>query len=179
MSELVLQTERLVLRTWRESDLEAYAAINADERVMEHFPGVMTRQESDAAAGRAIEHWKRHGFGRWAVEVVGGEPFIGWVGMIWATFDAPFTPAVEIGWRLAHAHWGKGYATEAAKAALVDGFSRLGLEEVVSFTVPGNWRSRSVMERIGMRYVEDGDFDHPGVPEGHRLSRCVLYRVGG
>src|SRR5215472_4796932 len=137
-----LRTERLELRLWRDSDLAAFAALNADPRVMHHFPSTLSRAESDARAGTIREHFARHGFGLWAVEVPGVAGFIGFVGLATATFEAHFTPCVEIGWRLAHAHWGFGYATEGARAALDFGFGRPALEQIVSFTAESNRRSR-------------------------------------
>jgi RimJ/RimL family protein N-acetyltransferase len=172
-----LKTERLTLREWKASDLAPFAAINADPRVMEFLPGVLSRDESDAAAARTIEHFTQHGFGRWAIEERGAGGFIGFAGLSVVTYETAFTPCVEIGWRLASESWGRGYATEAARAALEDGFGRLGLREVVSFTVPANVRSWRVMEKIGMTRAEGEDFDHPLLPEGHRLRRHVLYRA--
>jgi RimJ/RimL family protein N-acetyltransferase len=143
---------------------------------MEHYPGTLTREQSEAfVRDRAVPHFAEHGFGLWAVEVPGIAPFIGYVGLSVPGFDADFTPCVEIGWRLAFEHWGKGYATEAARVALDFGFSEAGLEEIVSFTVPANRRSIAVMERLGMTYA--GEFDHPRLPPGHRLRRHVLYRL--
>jgi RimJ/RimL family protein N-acetyltransferase len=176
-SALTIRTHRLHLRVWREEDLPAFAAINADPRVMEYFPGRLDRAESDARATRIRGHFARHGFGLWAVEVPGVADFVGFVGLVRCDFEAPFTPCVEIGWRLAHEHWGHGFATEAALAALDFGFQRLGLEQIVSFTVPANRRSRAVMERIGMTRTPADDFDHPAIPEGHPLRRHVLYRA--
>jgi RimJ/RimL family protein N-acetyltransferase len=171
----VLRTERLVLRGWREDDLGAFAELNADPLVMEHFPGLMSRQRSDAFVHDRIEpHFAERGFGLWAVEVPGVAPFIGFVGLQAPSFESFFTPCVEIGWRLAAAHWGHGYATEAARKAVAFGFGRAGLEEIVSFTVPANVRSIAVMERLGMRF--DGEFDHPRVTGP--LKRHVLYRLG-
>ncbi|HEX5206971.1 MAG TPA: GNAT family N-acetyltransferase [Steroidobacteraceae bacterium] len=175
---ITLSTARLRLRPWRPEDLPTYAAMNADPRVREYFPKVLTAAESDREAARIAAHFDRHGFGLWAVEVVGTADFAGFVGLAIPGFEAHFTPCVEIGWRLAFEHWGRGYATEAARAALDCGFERLGLEEIVAFTVPGNWRSRRVMERIGMRRSAADDFDHPRLPPGHPLRRHVLYRVG-
>jgi len=172
-----LRTERLHLRRWLPADLEPFAALNADPRVMEHFSGLLFREESDALAARMAAHFERHGFGAWAVEVPGIAPFAGFIGLTVPEFQAHFTPCVEIGWRLAAEHWGRGYATEGARAALSFAFERLGLEEVVSFTVPGNVRSRRVMERIGMARSPADDFDHPALPEGHPLRRHVLYRI--
>jgi ribosomal-protein-alanine N-acetyltransferase len=142
---------------------------------MEFYPSTLTIAESDAMVDR-IEHRFADGFGLWAVEVPGEAPFIGYVGLAPATFEAHFTPAVEVGWRLAHEHWGRGYAPEAARAAVADGFSRLGLEEIVSFTSAVNLRSRRVMEKLGMARDASDDFDHPAVAAGHRLRPHVLYR---
>lgn len=173
-----IRTSRLVLREWRDKDLEPFAALNADPAVMEFFPHPLDRSESDAAAGRIRDHIQQHGYGLWAAEVPGVASFIGFVGLAVPRFEAHFTPCVEIGWRLARSYWGHGYATEAARAALDFGFRQLRLEEVVSFTVPANVRSRAVMERIGMTRSPADDFDHPAMPEGHPLRRHVLYRVG-
>ena len=172
-----LPTARLLLRPWRDDDLLAFAALNADPRVMEFFPKVLDRAESDALAAGIRAHFECRGFGLWAVEVPGVAPFIGFVGLAVPRFEAYFTPCVEIGWRLAHEHWGRGYAPEAARASLAFGFERLGLEEIVSFTTVANRRSRSVMERIGMTWTADDDFDHPSLPEGHPIRRHVLYRI--
>jgi RimJ/RimL family protein N-acetyltransferase len=171
-----LRTERLVLRRWLPSDRSAFAALNADAVVMEHLPAVLTREESDALADRIERHFDRHGFGLWAVEIPGSVAFAGFVGLAVPGFDAHFTPCVEIGWRLAAEHWGRGYATEAASATLAFAFREVGLEEVVSFTVPDNVRSRRVMERIGMARNPADDFDHPYAPD--RLRRHVLYKIG-
>ncbi len=172
-----LRTERLVLRGWRPPDRDAYAEMNADPRVMEHFPGTMTRAESDAHADRIEEHFAQHGFGLWAVEAPGEVAFAGFVGLAVPRFDAHFTPAVEVGWRLAAEWWGRGYATEAAREAVRFGFTEAGLAEIVSFTAPANEPSRAVMRRIGMTHDPADDFDHPALPPGHRLRRHVLYRL--
>lgn len=172
-----LRTPRLVLRSWRETDLPAYAALNADVEVRRWFSGTLTSKESDGSAARLQEHIAAHGFGFWAVEAPGVAPFIGFVGLQHVTFQAPFTPAVETGWRLARAHWGKGYATEAARVALAHGFGPLALPEIVAFAVPGNVASRRVMERINMQHDPAGDFDHPNISEGDPLRRHVLYRA--
>ncbi|HEY6879127.1 MAG TPA: GNAT family N-acetyltransferase [Polyangiales bacterium] len=169
----MLHTRRLVLRRWRASDREPLARLNADPRVMEHFPSLLSRAESDALFERITAHFDRHGFGYWALDADGA--FIGFVGLQHVQFEAAFTPSVEIGWRLAHAAWGQGYASEAARAALHHAFTSLSLREVVSFTALKNLRSRAVMERIGMH--EDGEFEHPRLPAGHRLRRHVLYRA--
>jgi ribosomal-protein-alanine N-acetyltransferase len=172
-----LETARLLLRPWRESDLCAFAALNADPGVMEHFPSVLDRAASDALARRIQAHFHRHGFGLWAVELPGVEDFIGFVGLAVLSFTAPFTPCVEVGWRLARRHWGRGYATEGARAAVEFGFGPAGLHELVSFTVPANRRSLAVMERLQMTHDSDDDFDHPGLPAGHALRRHLLYRL--
>ena len=173
-----LRTARLVLRAWLPSDREPFAALNADPAVAEFLGGVRGRAESDALVDRTMDHWDREGFGLWAVERVDSGEFIGFTGLARPSFEAPFTPAVEVGWRLARAAWGKGFATEAAEASLAHGFATLGLAEIVSFTVPANVRSRAVMKRLGMHRDPLDDFDHPGLPEGHRLRRHVLYRLG-
>jgi RimJ/RimL family protein N-acetyltransferase len=171
-------TERLLLRRWREEDREPFAAMNADPTVMEHFPAPLDRAGSDTFVDRIIAQHEQHGWGLWALEVRDTGRFIGFTGLAVPRFEAHFTPAVEIGWRLAREAWGFGYATEAALAALAAGFDELGLDEIVSFTAVGNTRSRAVMERIGMLHDPADDFDHPGLPEGHPLRRHVLYRLG-
>lgn len=171
-----LTTGRLRLRQWREEDLEPFAALNADPEVMRYFPAPLSRAESDAMAAAARAKIARRGWGVWAVEQRAGGAFVGCVGLDDATFAAPFTPAVEADWRLGRAWWGRGYATEAAGAALAFGFRTLGLEEIVSFTAVVNERSWRVMERLGMSRDPDGDFDHPRV-EGPPLRRHVLYRL--
>jgi RimJ/RimL family protein N-acetyltransferase len=177
MTDPFLRTDRLLLRPWRESDLEPFAALNADPAVMEHFAKPLDRAESDAFVARIRSHFDRHGFGFWAVEAPGISDLVGLVGLAIPTFETHFTPCVEIGWRLSRAYWGKGYANEAARASLRYGFEQLGLDEIVAFTVPYNVRSRAVMERIGMTRSAADDFDHPNLPEGHRLRRHVLYRI--
>jgi len=170
-----IRTERLVLRRWREEDKEPFAALNADPVVMEHFPATLTREESDALVERIEAGFDEHGFGWWAVEADG--EFIGFTGLSVPRFTAHFTPCVEIGWRLARSAWGRGFATEAARASLEDGFGRAGLIEVVSFTAVPNVRSQAVMRRLGMTHDPAEDFDHPALPEGHPLRRHVLYRI--
>ena len=172
-----LETARHRLRRWRPEDLPAFSALNADPVVMEFFPKPLSRDESDAMAARIEDHFERRGFGLWAVEVPGSAGFIGFVGLSTPPFEAHFTPCVEVGWRIAREHWGRGYATEAARAALDHGFGRLGLPEIVAMTVPANRRSRGVMERSGMTRSPVDDFDHPLLPEGHPLRRHVLYRA--
>lgn len=174
----VLRTDRLVLRGWREADREPFAAMNADRQVVAHLAGPLTREESDAFVDRIEAQWRDYGWGLWAIELADGAPFIGYVGL----WPAPFLdrdPPLEIGWRLASAHWGRGYVTQAARAALRFAFEVLRLPRVHSFTVPQNERSWRVMERIGMSRVPDGDFDHPRVdPQRHpHLVRHVLYTI--
>ncbi len=173
----MIETVRLLLRRWRDDDLPAFAALNSDPRVMEFFPKPLDRAESDARAAQIRECFDRDGYGLWAVEVRGVADFIGFVGLWAPTYEAHFTPCVEVGWRLACDHWGQGYATEAARASLDFGFRQLGLVEIVSLTVPANRRSSQVMERIGMTRSPLDDFDHPSLPEGHPLRRHVLYRA--
>lgn len=174
---LQLATDRLILRRWRPSDRAPFAFLNADPIVMEYYPSALTAAESDAMIDRIEETFAGEGVGLWAVEVPGVAPLIGYTGLWPARFPAPFTPAIEVGWRLARAYWGRGYATEAANTAIADGFSRLGLGEIVSFTAVINHRSRRVMEKLGMTHDPAEDFDHPRVEVGHRLRPHVLYRL--
>ncbi len=171
----MLDTPRLLLRRWREADLAPFAALNADPRVMEHFPATLERTESDALVERIEAGFERRGFGLWAVELRETGGLLGFTGLSVPSFEAAFTPCVEVGWRLSADHWGRGFATEAANAAIRFGFEQLGLQEIVSFTVPANVRSRRVMEKLGMRL--DAEFEHPRLPEGHPLRRHVLYRL--
>lgn len=173
----VIETKRLVLRGMRDSDLAPFAAMNADARVMEYFPSPMTNDESDAMVCRIDEHFAVHGHSFWMVEAPAVADFIGIAGLLVPAFAAHFTPSVEIGWRFAHAYWGNGYATEAARTLLEFGFNRAGLDEIVSFTVPANERSRRVMARIGMTHDPADDFDHPTLLDGDPLRRHVLYRL--
>lgn len=170
-------TERLVLRRWRSEDREPFARLNADPRVMEFFPAPMTREESDRQIERFERHFEEHGFGIWAVERRDEPGCIGCLGLLWVTFEAAFAPAVEIGWKLVAEQWGRGLASEGAREALRYGFETLGREEILSFTVPANWRSRRVMEKRGFHRDPGEDFDHPRVPEGHPFRRHVLYRL--
>jgi RimJ/RimL family protein N-acetyltransferase len=171
-----LTTDRLLLRRWRDSDRASFAALNADPSVTEHLTATLSREESDALIDRIEAAFDRLGFGLWAVEVVATGDLAGFVGLAIPSFDAHFMPAVEVGWRLAREHWGRGYATEAGREAMRFGFDVAGLEQIVSFTVPDNVRSRRVMERLGMTHDPKDDFDHPRFPDGHRLRRHVLYR---
>jgi RimJ/RimL family protein N-acetyltransferase len=177
MAELIeFETERLRLRQWVESDREPFARLNADPRVMEFFPSVLDRAASDAGIDRAQAKIAERGWGFWAVESKQDRQFIGFVGLEIPTADLPFSPCVEIGWRLAFEYWGKGYATEAAKAALKVGFDRLKLPEIVSFTTIDNHRSSAVMERLGMNRDAE-TFEHSALPPGHSLREHCLYRL--
>lgn len=173
----MLRTGRLILREWQPADLEPFAALNADPRVAEFLPAPLSRFESDALAARIAAGFAQEGFGPWAVEIPGVAPFAGFIGLSVPRFRAAFTPCVEIGWRLAAEHWGRGYASEGARAVLAQGFGPLRLAEILSFTVPANLRSRRVMERIGMARDAAADFEHPALPPGHPLRRHVLYRI--
>jgi len=172
-----LRTDRLVLRDWRLDDRERFAELNADTRVMEHFPSRLDRAESDALADRIAAELARDGFGLWAVARRDDDRFLGFTGLVAVPFATPFTPAVEVGWRFAVDAWGHGYATEAARAAVRYAFEELVLDELVSMTSPSNVRSQRVMERLGMTRDPDGDFDHPRIAAGHPLRRQVLYRL--
>ena len=172
-----LRTERLILRPWWPEDLEPFAALNADPRVAATLGGPEGRAFSDALAERIGLEFAERGYGRWAVEIPGVAPFIGFIGLAVPSFEAHFTPAIEIGWRLAFDHWGKGYATEGARAALDFGFGPGGLDEIVSFTAASNTRSRAVMERLGMHSDPKDDFEHVRLGKGHPLYHHVLYRL--
>jgi RimJ/RimL family protein N-acetyltransferase len=171
-----LRTTRLKLRQWLVTDRNPFALLNTDAQVMQHFPNVLSEEQSNAGADRIQAHIEKQGWGLWAVEIPGVTPFAGFIGLSRPAFEAHFTPCVEVGWRLAREFWGFGYASEGAAAALAFGFEHLGLSEIVSFTVPGNVRSTRVMERIGMIRNSVDDFDHPALPEGHPLRPHVLYR---
>jgi ribosomal-protein-alanine N-acetyltransferase len=173
----MLRTSRLVLRHWHSGDRDLFAAMNADPEVMEHFPATLTRDESDAMVDRIEAGFAEHGFGLWALEIAETGRFIGFTGLSKPRFEAHFTPAVEVGWRLARSFWGHGYAGEAARRALEFAFGDVGLDEIVSFTSKANVRSQAVMGRIGMTHDPADDFDHPLVDEGHRLRRHVLWRI--
>jgi RimJ/RimL family protein N-acetyltransferase len=174
---LLIQTERLLLRHWKEEDRELFYRLNSDPRVMEFMPARLTRPESDQLIERIEEHFRKREFGLYAAELRQDRTFIGFIGLSVPSFEASFTPCVEIGWRLSTEHWGRGLATEGARAVAKHAFSELGLDEIVSFTVQGNVRSRRVMEKIGMTNDASEDFDHPNLPEGHLLRRHVLYRL--
>lgn len=170
-------TDRLILRQWRESDDAPFASLNADPEVMEHFPSVLTRGESDAMAHRCRDRVDRDGWGLWALERRENGEFMGFTGLAAPQFEAHFTPTVEIGWRLKRSAWGNGYASEAARAALGFGFEELKLKEIVSFTPSTNLRSQAVMRRLGMTHEPADDFVHPDLTADSRLGQCVLYRL--
>ncbi|MBB4931914.1 RimJ/RimL family protein N-acetyltransferase [Lipingzhangella halophila] len=174
---LELRTERLLLRQWREDDLEPFARLNADPEVVRYLPAPLTRGESLAMLRRKRRDLEEAGYGFWALETLDTGEFIGFTGLQDVPFEAHFTPAVEVGWRLARHAWGHGYATEAARAAVRHGFAAAGVEEIVSFTTEANTRSWAVMERLGMRRDPAADFVHPALPADHELSRHVLYRL--
>jgi RimJ/RimL family protein N-acetyltransferase len=171
----MIETARLILRPWRDSDLPLFAEQNADPVVMRYLVGPLTRAQSDEYAAKAIRHRAETGYGKWAVEAPGVAPFIGAVGLTRVVYEASFTPAVEVAWRLHRNYWGRGYATEAARAAIDDGFTRVGLPEIVAVTALGNTASQRVMERLGMtRTIE---FDHPLTAQDSPLRRHILYRL--
>jgi ribosomal-protein-alanine N-acetyltransferase len=170
-------SERLILRPFAPDDLDAFAAINADPEVMRHFAARRTRAET-AEMIEALERRRREdglAFSA-AIETASGR-LVGMIGLQRVTADMPFAPTVEVGWRLARDVWGRGYASEGARAAIADGFDRLGLPEIVAFTRPDNLRSRAVMERLGMRRDPTEDFDHPKLAADHPMRRHVLYRL--
>ena len=172
MAGPVISTERLVLRPWRDDDLEPFAAMSADPAVMEHYPALLTREQCEAVIERIRGHFAREGFGFWALEAP-DVPFVGFTGIA----RPGFMPVVEVGWRLARPYWGQGFATEAARAAVTWGFANVALDEIVAFVVPGNQRSQRVMGRLGMTRDPDADFEHPAVPIGHRLRPHWLFRL--
>ena len=174
---LVATTDRLILRPWRQADRQPFSQMNADPRVMEFMPGVLSREESDRLTDRIVAHFRQHDFGPYAVELRQDHSFIGFIGLSIPLFEAHFTPCVEIGWRLSADHWGQGLATEGSSEVVSYAFEVMGLDALVSFTVPGNFRSRRVMEKLGMTHNPADDFDHPSLPAGHPVRRHVLYRL--
>ena len=177
MSELLeFDSERLRLRQWCITDRDAFAVLNADPKVMEFYPAPLDRTESDSMADRCQALLAERGWGFWAIEIKDTREFIGCVGLHIPTSELPFSPCVEVGWRLAAQHWGKGFATEAARSALRVGFEVLGFSEIVSFTSVRNLRSRGVLERLGMREAAE-TFEHPAVPVGSALRQHCLYRL--
>lgn len=172
-----IKTDRIILRSWKNSDLDLFAKLNADPEVMSYFPSPLSKEESDKLALLISQEIENHAMGLWALEIPGVSEFAGFVGIRHIPYKTPFTPAVEIGWRLAQEFWGQGYATEGAIEALKYGFDKMSLPEIVAFTYEGNMPSRRVMEKIKMTYDPEDDFDHPNLPKGHPLRKHVLYRM--
>ncbi|HLB42377.1 MAG TPA: GNAT family N-acetyltransferase [Gammaproteobacteria bacterium] len=182
MEKIILSTERLILRTWKPSDIPLMAAISSDPLVMEHFPATQDITATQALVNHINQHYEKFGYALYAVEIKDTHEFIGFVGLNHPPFEIPnfqptSLPIVEIGWRLSSKHWGKGYATEAAKAVLHYAFTELNLIEIISFTVAANIKSRRVMEKIGLHHSENDDFDHPKLEENSPLKQHVLYRL--
>ncbi len=174
---IIIETNRLILRTWEEQDIDLMTVINQNPKVCEFLPAIGNRESTEASVRKIMQHYDEYGFCLYAVELKSTHEFIGWVGLAIPSFEAHFTPAVEIGWRLSSNHWNQGYATEAAKAILDYAFNILDLNEVVSFTAVNNKPSRRVMEKIGLFHHQEEDFDHPRLEKTHPLCRHVLYRL--
>jgi len=172
-----VRTARLVLRRWRSEDRAPFAELNADPKVMRYFPSLLDRAASDALIDRIEAGFDERGYGLWAVDRLDTQSFIGFVGLSVPRFEAHFTPAVEIGWRLATSSWGQGFATEAAFRVVAAGFDEFGLDQIVSFTAKLNTPSIAVMRKLAMTHNPVDDFDHPTLPPGHPLQRHVLYRL--
>lgn len=172
-----IETGRLLLREWREEDLPAFTAINGDARVAEFLGQTLSAGQTAEMVARIKTAFAEHGFGSWAVQIKSTGQFVGFTGLSIPKFEAAFTPCVEVGWRLAFDHWGRGFATEAAKAAIHFGFDQVGLTEIISFTTVANTRSIRVMEKLGMTRDPKDDFDHPNLPENHPIRPHVLYRL--
>lgn len=175
MPGYIIKTPRLGLRNWQPSDLEPFAEMNSDEAVMEYFPKTLSKEESLDLYNRLKEHFEKHGYTYFAAETISDKKFIGFIGLAYQTYEAHFTPCVDIGWRLRREAWGKGYATEGAKACLDFGFNKIKLEEIYSVTPLPNLKSVNVMKKIGMKKV--GEFGHPNIEEGHPLKVCNLFRI--
>ena len=177
VTKTFIETERLILRQWKETDRNTFAELNGDPENLKFFPYVLTRKQSDEFINKTIDHINKNQYGLFAIEIKETNEFIGFTGLATPSFEASFTPCTEIGWRLHKNFWGKGYATEAAIAALEYGFSIINLDEIVSFTSHYNIPSINVMKKIGMKHDQQGDFDHPNVEDGHKLKPHVLYRI--
>ena len=173
-STYILKTERIGLRKWYDSDFEALAEMNADPEVMRYFPSVLTKDKSKEMLQRLKEHFETYGYTYFAAERLENKEFMGFVGLAYQTYETDYTPFTDIGWRLKQKAWGKGYATEAAEAVLIHAREVLKLKEIYSVTPLQNLGSERVMQKIGMKKI--AEFEHPAVPEGHELRRCVLYR---
>ena len=172
-----VETDRLILRTWRQEDAEVFAKINQNEKVIKYLAGPMSVKDCENFIIKANAHFEKNGFGLWAATIKETGELIGFVGLSIPDFESDFTPCVEIGWRLASNHWGKGYATQAAKEVLKIGFEKFNLKEIVSFTTLENSRSMAVMERIGMKRDVNGDFNHPKLNPDHPIVKHALYRI--
>lgn len=177
MSEVVHETSRLILRDWREEDIPQFARMNADPVVMEFFEKTFSLEETRQSVHRMRECAKNYGYTFWAAEQKNDGKFVGCIGIFMSTYESPFTPGVEIGWRLDKPYWGQGYATEGARKALEVGFEKFGLQEICAITVPANERSRRVMEKLGMVHDPSENFKHPKIPPEHPFSVHVLYRL--
>lgn len=173
----IIETERLILRTWKKEDADPYFQINQDTKVIEFLPRSLTMEQVNDFITAASNHQEEQSYTLWAACLKETRELIGFIGLNYTTFESNFTPAVEVGWRLGSQYWGKGYATEGAKASLEYGFKQCGLKEIVSFTVPANVKSLRVMEKIGLKRDLNGDFAHPKLPADHKLSHHVLYRL--
>ena len=173
----ILRTSRLSLRTWREDDIDAFVRVTADPAVHDFLPGPWTHEKTSALAAAQNAQFERLGSCYFAATLCDSGALIGFVGLKYQDADLPFAPCFELGWCLGTGYWGQGYASDGARACLAHGFDTLGLQEIISFTVPANLRSRAVMERLGLRHHPEDDFDHPALAPGHRLSRHVLYRI--
>jgi RimJ/RimL family protein N-acetyltransferase len=174
---IIIETERLILRTWKKEDIEPYYQINQDLKVIEYLRGPLTMNQVSDFIKTTNSHNDKYGYALWAVQLKETSELIGFIGLQFTDWESHFTPAVEVGWRLGSQYWKKGYATEGARAALEYGFNRCGLKEIISFTVPANVRSISVMEKIGLKQDMNGNFAHPKLEPNHRLSQHVLYRI--
>lgn len=172
-----ISTSRLLLRLWKEGDIDAYYQINQNPDVLEFLPGALTRTEVKNFMARQNQQFVERGFALWAAELKETSDLIGFIGLNYFDYPVHFSPAVEIGWRLSSSFWGKGYATEGARKVIEFGFHQCHLQEIVAFTVPKNIRSQRVMEKIGMVQDMNGDFFHPKLPRKHRLAKHVLYRI--
>ncbi|WP_262695577.1 GNAT family N-acetyltransferase [Kordiimonas aquimaris] len=170
-------TDRLILRTWRDEDRQAFTEINTDPDVMRYFPALQPASVSNASVDKRIAHQEKHGVCFWAAELIESHEFVGFIGMEYVHEDIPYAGSLEIGWRLAKEYWGRGLAPEGARACLAYAFSALKAKHVVSFTTENNLSSRRVMEKIGMVHEPQHDFDHPEVPDDSSLKRHVLYRI--
>jgi RimJ/RimL family protein N-acetyltransferase len=173
----IIETKRLILRTWKKEDVQPYFQINQDPRVIEFLRGALTVEQINDSMIADNSHQQQHGYALWATELKETKQLLGFIGLKYVDWSAHFTPAVEIGWRLGSQYWGQGFATEGAKAAVDYGFKKCGLKEIVSFTVPANMRSIRVMEKIGLKRDTKGDFAHPKLPANHPLSQHILYRL--